>query len=250
MSTLQYNLDKNGVHLFEPGKFELYLSKQTITDFFHIYFWDSAPTGEQEMRYRGVPLHKHPGDLFNYQQIISEQKPDFIIECGAFRGGSTLYFADLLNAIGKGKVISIDICERDESWYPEVREHPRTILLEGSSVDPQIIEKVKELTKGSKGNFVILDSLHTRDHVLKELNFYSRFLFPGNYLIVEDSNLNNHPIPPAMHQETSGGGPFEAVEDFLKNENGFAVDAEIEKRFLFSFAPSGYLVKEASKRAC
>ena len=197
------------------------------------------------MRYNGVPIHKHPCDLFNYQQIIFEQHPDYIIECGAFQGGATLYFANLLDIIGKGRVISVDICEREGVWYEKVRSHPRVTCLAGSSTDPAVVANVHELVGNCRNNFIILDSLHTKGHVLGELAAYSELVGTGNYIIVEDSNLNGHPLLPDLHPQTAlEGGPFEAIEEFLKERKDFRIDTDMEKRFLFSFAPSGYLVKQ------
>ena len=183
--------------------------------------------------------------MFNYQQIIFEQKPDFIIECGAYQGGSTMFFAHQLDLMNNGKIISVDICEREESWYPQVREHERTILLKGSSVDDLIVQKVKNIAGNSTNNLIILDSLHTKAHVLQEMIKYSDLLSSGNYMIVEDGNLNGHPLPPAWHTQTANeGGPFEAIEKFFKINDQFKIDQGIENRFLFSYAPSGYLVKK------
>jgi cephalosporin hydroxylase len=221
------------------------ITTEEIVNVFHCLFYanESAHSGPTK-KYMGVPIHKNPGDMFNYQQIIYNQKPDFIIECGAFQGGSTLFFAHTLDLIGKGKVISVDICERDESWYPQVREHDRAILITGSSTDKAIIEQIRELTAGSMSNFVILDSLHTKAHVLDEMKLYNEFLFSGNYMIVEDGNLNGHPLPPAWHSQTAReGGPFEAIQEFMQKNNEYSRDHEYEKRFLFSYAPSGYLRK-------
>ncbi|MBU4153819.1 MAG: cephalosporin hydroxylase family protein [Proteobacteria bacterium] len=229
-----------------PNIQKITFSREDIAKFFHIFFW--AHLSEQKgkrVEYNGVPIHKNPGDLLNYQQIIYEQQPDFIIECGAFQGGATLYFANLLDLIGKGQVISIDICEREGVWHDTVRHHPRITCLAGSSTDPAIIDQVHALVGENRNNFIILDSLHTTAHVLGELAAYSDLAGKGNYLIVEDSNLNGHPLPPAWHTQTAmEGGPFEAIEKFLKTRNDFRVDSLMENRFLFSFAPCGYLVKE------
>ncbi|MDX9964142.1 CmcI family methyltransferase [Desulfobacter postgatei] len=236
----------NRFKLTNEFNMDITISKQEIINAFHCIFYanESNHSGPPNL-YNGVPIHKNPLDLFNYQQILFEQRPDYIIECGAYQGGSTLYFADILNTIGHGKIISIDICERQESWYPKVHEHERTILIEGSSVDKNIVDKVKEIVTGSKSVFVILDSLHTRDHVLSEMNSYADLLSSGNYMIVEDSNLNGHPLPPQWHSGTmTEGGPFEAIEKYLSQNDTLIVDRELENRFLFSYAPFGYLKKK------
>lgn len=236
MSRFQLNNDGLAVNI----------SNDELVNAFHCLFYgkESSHPGPPKL-YHGVPIHKNPFDMFNYQQIISEQKPDYIIECGAYQGGSTMFFAHQLELLKHGKVISVDICEREEKWYPQVKAHERTILLEGSSVSDQILQKIKDIIGNSTNNFVILDSLHTKAHVLQEMVKYSELLSSGNYMIVEDSNLNGHPLPPEWHTQTANeGGPFEAIEEFFKINRQFKIDHELEQRFLFSYAPSGYLVKK------
>ncbi|MDA8135387.1 MAG: CmcI family methyltransferase [Desulfobacteraceae bacterium] len=222
------------------------ITHEEIVNVFHSLFYASEQdhSGPPKL-YNGVPIHKNPFDMFNYQQILFTQKPDYIIECGAFQGGSTLFFADTLSLIGKGKIVSVDICERAERWFPQVEAHERTILIPGSSVAPDIVSQVKNVVKDGKSFFVILDSLHTQAHVLAEMESYGPLLTKGNYMIVEDSNLNGHPLPPEWHTQTMReGGPFEAVQEYMKKYSDFQIDKDMENRFLFSYAPSGYLVKQ------
>lgn len=238
MNRLQLNNNNDGL--------QVNISGDEIVNVFHcLYYLNESRHSGPPILYHGVPIHKLPGDLFNYQQIIFDQKPDYIIECGAYQGGSTLYFAHQLDLINKGKIISIDICEREENWYPQVREHERTVLIEGSSVDQAVVQQVKDIVGNSRNNLVILDSLHTKPHVLQEMLQYSDLLSSGNYMIVEDSNLNGHPLPPDWHSATKKeGGPFEALVEFFKINDKFRLDQELEKRFMFSYCPSGYLVKK------
>jgi cephalosporin hydroxylase len=232
--------------LKNTGDLDVTICKKEIIDTFHcIYYGNENNHSGPAQMYNGVPIHKNPMDMFNYQQILFEQRPDYIIECGAFQGGSTLYFADILTLIGKGKIISVDICERSQNWYPQVRQHEKTICLEGSSVDHSIIEEVRKIVGDSKSVFIILDSLHTKDHVLLEMENYGPLCSSGNYMIVEDSNLNGHPLPPKWHTGTmEEGGPFEAVQAYMQKYNDFLIDSDLENRFLFSYAPSGYLRKK------
>ncbi|MEW6428691.1 MAG: CmcI family methyltransferase [Thermodesulfobacteriota bacterium] len=240
-------LDHDGAAFVDREKgVDFKIPTQLLTDIFHsLYYLKLAyPTGP-ETTYDGVRIHKHPGDLFNYQQIIFAQRPDFIIECGAYQGGATLYFAHLLDLLGRGRVISVDINERQGVWHEKVRKHPRVTCLAGSSTDPAVVAQVGDLVGESRNNFVILDSLHTTAHVLAELAAYSSLVQAGNYVIVEDSNLNGHPLPPDWNPQcASEGGPFEAIEEFLRSRDDFRCDRGMEERFLFSFAPSGYLVKQ------
>ena len=242
-----WQIDQEKMWTTFPGSSEPFaLSREEVANFFHIFFWARMYEPQVvQQQYNGVPIHKNPCDLFNYQQIIFEQQPDWIIECGAFQGGATLYFANLLDLVGKGRVISVDICERDGVWHEKVRQHPRVNCVAGSSTDQAIVAQVHELVGKSRNNFVILDSLHTKAHVLDELIAYNGLVGSGNYLIVEDSDLNGHPIPANWNLQTAQeGGPFEAIEEFLHGRDDFRIDTAMGNRFLFSFAPSGYLVKQ------
>lgn len=239
-------INYDGVAIALPnGGGTLSINRDDIASMFHVFFWaHMTKLKENHPEYNGIPIHKNPCDLFNYQQIIFKQQPDFIIECGAFEGGSTLYFANLLDLIGKGRVISVDICEREGVWHEKVRCHPRITCLAGSSTDRAIVDQVRALIGDGRNNFVILDSLHTKAHVLAEMEAYCGLLGRNSYLIVEDSSLNGHPLPPIWHPQTAAeGGPFEAIMEFMQVHDEFAIDRVMEQRYLFSFAPSGYLVR-------
>lgn len=235
----------NRLQLSPERGLQVNVSQEEVINVFHSIFYASEHDhcGPPKL-YNGVPIHKNPCDMFNYQQILFEQKPDYIIECGAFQGGSTMFFADTLKLIGKGKIVSVDICERDERWYPQVEEHERTILVPGSSVAEEVVAQVKDIVKDGNSFFVILDSLHTKAHVLAEMEAYGPLLASGNYMIVEDGNLNGHPLPPEWHRQTmEEGGPYEAVLEYMQRHQDFVIDKEMELRFLFSYAPAGYMVK-------
>lgn len=209
----------------EPASIER-LKEQFHTAWYSFDLW-------KEIAWFGLPIRKNPFDVFQYQEIISQQRPEFIIECGAYVGGSTLYFAHLLDLIGHGTVISIELAN---SWDSRVLAHPRVRALAGSSVDPQILSRVRQLVPAGAPCFVILDSDHRADHVLAELRAYREFVQVGNYLVVEDSNINGHPVLPGW-----GPGPFEAIEAFLKEEPRFTPDGWREMKLFMTFAPSGWL---------
>lgn len=224
---------------------QINLSREESVNVYHSIFYanEGEHSGPPKL-YNGVPIHKNPCDLFNYQQILFTQKPDYIIECGAYQGGSTMFFAHTLDLIGKGKIVSVDICERKDQWFPQVEEHKRTILIPGSSTEPDIVAKVKNIVEDGASFFLILDSLHTKTHVLSEMEAYGPLLLQNNYMIVEDGNLNGHPLPPEWHTQTmQEGGPFEAIQEYMTRHNDFKIDRDMEARFLFSYAPSGYLIK-------
>ncbi len=116
-------------------------------------------------------------------------------------------------------------------------QHPRITYLVGSSTSPEILEQVKGMIPPSDRVMVILDSDHGRDHVLRELELYSDLVSPGSYMIVEDTNVNGHPV-----LTSHGPGPTEALEEYLRRDRRFVVDRSREK-FFFTFNPGGYLRK-------
>jgi cephalosporin hydroxylase len=177
----------------------------------------------------GHLILKCPLDLWIYQELIVRSRPDVVIECGTCAGGSALFLAMVMDQIGHGEVITIDIEER-----PGLPQHPRLTYLTGSSTDPLIVAQVKQRV-GNSRVMAILDSDHREPHVLNELTIYSELVHPGDYLIVEDTNINGHPTFPEF-----GPGPMEAVEKFLAHTDDFVVDERCE-RFLMTLHPRGYL---------
>ena len=165
-------------------------------------------------------------------EIIFEIKPDVIIECGTAKGGSALFLASMCDLVKNGKVITIDI--KNIKGLPQ---HRRIKYLIGSSTSKEIIEKIKSLIRKNDKVMVVLDSNHTKPHVLNELRLYNKLVTKGNYLIVEDTQLNGHPVMTQF-----GPGPMEAVESFLKGNKDFIVDKTKEK-FYMTWNPNGYLKK-------
>ena len=153
-----------------------------------------------------------------------------IIETGTESGGSALYLACVCDLVQKGRVITVDI--EDREGRPR---HPRIQYLLGSSTAEEVVAQVRGQVGDRDTVMVILDSDHTRDHVLRELRLYSGLVTPGSYLIVEDTNVNGHPVYPEF-----GPGPMEAVDVFLEENRQFVVDKSREK-FYMTFNPKGYL---------
>lgn len=203
-------------------------NKEQIVDGFHKLF---HLEGSYSFKWCGATILKYPTDLVMYQEIIYETKPDLIIECGTSEGGSTLFMAHLLDIIGNGKIVSIDIYDKN------CPKHDRITYLIGKSTSKENIKFVENLLKDNKKVMVILDSDHDKKNVLKELEIYSRMVSKGCYLIVDDTNLNGHPI-----NKNFGAGPYEAVEEFMKNNNDFIIDKSKE-RMLLTGNPNGFLRK-------
>ena len=176
----------------------------------------------------GVHVQKCPLDLWAYQDILFELKPDLIIETGTAFGGSALFMAHICDIIGNGSILSIDIAQNNRPV------HNRITYLLGSSIDRAIID-IAKCTATNLTTMVILDSCHTREHVLQEMVEYSKLVTVGSYIIVEDTNINGHPVC-----EDHGPGPFEAVSDFLVTNKDFQIDLSREK-FMMTQNPGGYL---------
>lgn len=186
----------------------------------------------------GVPTQKCPLDLWIYQELLFEIQPEVIIETGTASGGSALFLAQMCDLLGKGRVLSVDA-----AIPTTVPQHPRIHYLMGSSTDPVMFQQVQSLATGLSPALVILDSDHSRAHVLRELELYSPLVTPGSYLIVEDTNINGHPAYPDF-----GPGPMEALDEFLRRRPPFIIDSDREK-FLMTQNPRGFLRKDDGTEA-
>jgi cephalosporin hydroxylase len=205
------------------------VSRDTVDAFHRLYYNARDETWKQTF-WLGRTVRKCPLDLWTYQEILTETKPDLIVETGTYMGGSALFLASVCDLLGHGKVVTVDISA------PAGRpRHRRITYLHGSSVDAGVVARVRRRTRRAKRVMVVLDSDHARDHVLQELELYGPLVTPGCYLVVEDTNVNGHPVSPDF-----GPGPMEAVHAFLENRDDFEVDRSREK-LLLTFNPSGYL---------
>jgi cephalosporin hydroxylase len=188
--------------------------------------------GYKKPRWMGVQIVKGPLDAWIYQELIFDVQPDVIIEIGSYKGGSTLFFANLLDLIGKGIIVSIDI---DRSEYKV--KHPRIREITGDSGSPEVVRRVREVCQG-KRVLVSHDGSHHKNHVLADLRNYSPLVPLGSYFVVEDSVYDMFsPI------EGLGGfadGSLDAIEAFLKENPCFEPDAECE-RYIFTYNPRGFL---------
>ncbi len=218
--------------LAHPGANRGMRGDREVIDAFHRLFYGGlfVDGGWRSARWLGVEALKCPFDLWQYQEILWEVRPDLVIETGTAFGGSAAFLASILDLLGGGEVMTIDI--KADSRRPA---HPRITYLQGSSTSPAILEQVRRRAGQAKRVMVILDSDHRRAHVQQELRLYAPLVTQGSFLIVEDTNVNGHPVFP-----DHGPGPMEAVKEFLKADSGFAVDRGRE-RFLISFNPGGYL---------
>lgn len=201
-----------------------------VRRFHKLYYESMERTWKNNTFWLNVRVAKCPLDLWIYQEIIAETKPDIIIETGTAYGGSALFLASICDQLNRGRIITIDV--RD---LPDKPRHARIEYLLGSSVSDEIVEKVKTSISANDRVMVILDSDHSEEHVLRELNIYSKLITIGCYLIVEDTNVNGHPV-----WRLHGPGPMEGTKRFMSAQSAFTVDREREK-FFMTFNPKGYL---------
>ena len=213
-------------------KNEPFLNDQLVNDFIKLYHSSGV---HYRTRWLGIPTLENPCDMWAIQEIITEIKPDFIIETGTYKGGGAVFYASILqNSNPAGKVITVDIKPQCDEAAKLKLFQDRVEFIEGSSVSDEVISRIAERVKGAKV-MVTLDSDHHMTHVLNELRLYSKFVSPGSYLIVQDTSHNGHPL-----KTTYGKGPMEALEEFLKESKDFERDESREK-FLLTFHPGGYL---------
>lgn len=192
----------------------------------------------------GLPIIQYPQDIAAMQEIVWQVKPDLIIETGTARGGSAVFYASMLKLLGRGKVVSIDIDIRRHNRNA-IRQHPLSpyiTLIEGSSIAASTLQKVENIANKAKKVLVTLDSLHTHEHVLAELEFYSKFVTRGSYLVVFDTVIGNLPQKYSLGKPWGkDNNPKTAVDEFLKNRRDFILDKGIENKLLLTVAPGGYL---------
>lgn len=206
-------------------------SEAEVVNRFHRLYYYGSP-GESQVWTRtfwmNVPCMQCPLDLWVYQEILAEVRPDLVVETGTLFGGNALFLAQMLDRLGNGRVVTID------PWTIPRPVHPRIQYVAGSSTDVALVRRLLEDRPGEKC-LVILDSNHDKDHVSAEIKLFAPYVSLGSYLIVTDSNINGHPVFVKF-----GPGPYEAIADFLHENDEFVVDREREK-FKLTFNPGGYL---------
>lgn len=193
----------------------------------------------------GRPVIQYPQDIMAMQEIIWRVKPDLIIETGIAHGGSLIFSASMLElAGGDGRVLGIDIDIREHNRV-EIEKHSmykRIDMLEGSSIDEKIAEQVYDFAKGKKRIMVFLDSMHTHDHVLRELQLYSPLVTKGSYMVVFDTIIEDMPDDFFPDRPWSkGDNPKTAVHEYLKSTDRFEIDKEMERKLLITVSPDGFL---------
>ena len=177
----------------------------------------------------GRPIIQLPEDTIRIQEVIYQIKPDVIIETGVAHGGSLIYYASLFKAMDKGRVIGVDV---------EIRSHNRVAienhelfsyitLIEGNSTDDEIINKLKTLIKPDEIVLVILDSNHTKQHVLDELNAYSSFVTKNSYIVATDGSMKDLSDVPRGESEWTWDNPVTAAMEFVEDNPQFVMKQPI-----------------------
>lgn len=199
------------------------MNPETVNQFHREYYIAGPQFGSHWM---GTKVVKCPTDMWEYQEIVAECRPQVIVETGSAWGGSALFFAHLFDIIGEGEVITVDIGRMGTA------EHPRITYLTGDSV--ALAPTVKDMI-GDRSCMVVLDSDHRTAHVAAELAVYGPLVTSGQYLVVEDTNLGH-----LADMSFIGNGPAEAVVPWLAVHPEFAVDKRRERHGL-TMNPGGWL---------
>jgi len=208
-----------------------------------------APEYSYNFSWLGRPIIQYPQDMIAMQELIWEVKPDLIIETGIAHGGSLIFSASMLELLysctgSEGEVLGIDIDIRSHN-RKAIEEHPmykRINLIQGSSIDPEIVAQVVEKIKGKKRVLVCLDSNHTHEHVLAELKAYAPLTSIGSYCVVFDTIVDDMPKELSRDRPWGpGDNPKTAVWEYLKTHPEFKIDKSIQNKLLITVAPDGYL---------
>ncbi|MEB0045459.1 MULTISPECIES: cephalosporin hydroxylase family protein [unclassified Pseudomonas] len=191
----------------------------------------------------GRPIIQFPQDMVAMQEIIWSLRPDIIVETGIAHGGSLVFYASMLELAGHGEVLGIDIDIRQHN-REAIEAHPmskRIEMIQGSSIDPAIVDQVRQRIAGKKV-LVVLDSNHTHEHVLEELRAYAPMVSVGSYCVVMDTVVEDMPEDAFPDRPWGkGDNPKTAVWAYLKENSDFEIDQAIHSKLLITVAPDGYL---------
>jgi len=193
-----------------------------------------------------VPIVQYPTDMFTIAELLWRVKPDVVIETGMAFGGSLLFYASVLEAIGSGSVIGIEIDPREDNVQKlkKYKLNDRVAIIKASSTDRSSLHPVfSHCISGSSTAFVFLDSHHTHDHVLKELELYAPLVSKDSYIVVMDTAIQFYGHLDKNQDRPWGvdNNPWTAVQEFMRDNDEFVVDKEIEQQALITSAPGGWL---------
>lgn len=231
------NRNKKFIKLMHKDKEFIKLTKQWFKKSWNYEY-------QYHFRWLGLPILQFPQDVMAIQELIWKVKPDLIIEAGIARGGSIIFSSSILELIGKGEVVGIDIDIRKHN-KKQIEKHPlfkRITMIEGSSVNKKIIKRVYEIAKNKSKILVMLDSNHTHKHVLNEMKAYTPLIKKGSYIVVMDTMIEDLPKNFFRNRPSNtGNNPRTAIEEFLKSNKRFKIDKTIERKLLITASPNGFL---------
>jgi len=227
---------------------------RAVAERYHVEWYNSNVWGMHQT-YMGVRIQKSPMDLMLYQDIIWSLKPRLIVEFGAFNGGATLWLSDtqraaLRHAGGDEQqpchVLSVDVdTDRIDKRAHDDRQH--ITLMRASSADAAVADRIREMRRTYAAGapiFVLVDSDHRMDHVVRELELLRDVTNDGDYVVVEDGNINGHPVLPGW-----GAGPWEALEEYRRRHpSDYKLDRRREQRYGWTQAPNGFMIRKNSGR--
>ena len=235
---LQQRLDHNAADAELTASAAAFMQASTVPKYSYNFAW------------LGRPIIQYPQDIVAMQELIWRVQPDLIIEMGIAHGGSLIFSASMLelNAACGGPadacVLGVDVDIREHN-RAAILKHPmakRISMIEGSSVDPQVVQQVSAQAKGKPRVLVCLDSNHTHDHVLAEMQAYAPLTTVGSYCVVFDTMIED--LPAGLYPDRPwgpGNNPKTAVQQYLKQHPEFEIDHDMDHKLLISVAPQGYL---------
>lgn len=177
----------------------------------------------------GIPIKQHPSDMVTMQEMICKVRPKWIVETGVKFGGGCLFYASILDLIGEGSVVGVDIKVLSET--EKVLKHPSAKRITGfyeyNSTSPEWLEKLRKMIGTDSPVIVILDSSHAKDHVLRELELYSKIVTVGSYMLCCDSSWKYCANSPIAGNDWGWNNPHEAIMEFISKNSSFVIDREI-----------------------
>jgi cephalosporin hydroxylase len=209
--------------------------------------WVRKSWGEKysyNFKWMGRPIIQLPQDILAMQEIIWDVRPDLIVEIGIAHGGSLVFYASMLELIGgAGEVLGIDVDIREHN-RKEIEKHSmfkRIRMIQGSSIDPEVVDEVKRCAEKKKRVLVCLDSNHEKDHVLNEMRAYCQLVSIGSYMVVFDTIVDKLVGVKGAGDDFATNNPLLAVQAFLSENTDFKVDEDWNHKLLITHNPSGFI---------
>ena len=228
------NGDLREAELYTPEGLELATELWVKSSFHHRVMYE--PT------WLGIPIIQYPNDIVMMQELLWKFRPDFVVETGVAHGGASILYASIMELLGKGKVIGVDI-EIHKYNRLAINSHPlsrRIELIEGSSIDSEVVEDVRNRINADREVIVVLDSNHSYEHVLAEMELYGKFISPGGYMVVMDSVQEMLQDTPTGSKNWKHDNPLAAIRTFLSKHPEWETDPYYTRTHI-TCNPGGFL---------